>query len=41
MKKVMSFLIAIAGIAAAGVGTSACSILWIDEPKMPKKLIEK
>lgn len=40
----MSFiadLLARIGGSAASTGTKACSFLIIDEPKMPKKLIEK
>lgn len=29
------------GFSAATVGTQGCWILFFDEPKMPKKLIEK
>ena len=40
----MSFiaeLLAKLGVGAANVGTQACAYWFIDEPKMPKSLIEK
>lgn len=40
----MSFiadLLAKIGMGAATVGTQGCMILFIDEPRMPKCLIEK
>ena len=39
MKKFMSFAIAIAAVVAAA--PSACPVLYIDEPSMSKKLIER
>ena len=40
----MSFiaeLLAKLGVSAANSGTQACSFWFVDEPKMPKSLIEK
>ena len=40
----MSFiadLLAMIGFGAATTGTQACNVLFTDEPKMPKCLIEK
>ena len=40
----MSFiadLLAKLGIGAATTGTQACAYLFMDEPRMPKSLIEK
>lgn len=40
----MSFianLLASIGFSAANCGTQACVILFVDEPKMPKCLIER
>lgn len=40
----MSFiadLLAMVGLGAATTGTQACNVFFIDEPKMPKCLIEK
>ena len=40
----MSFiaeLMAKLGLGAANVGTQACFFWFVDEPKMPKSLIEK
>ena len=34
-------LLAMIGLGAATTGTQGCQLLFIDEPKMPKCLIEK
>lgn len=34
-------LLARIGGSAASTGTKACAVWFLDEPKMPKKLIEK
>jgi len=43
-EKSMNFiveLLAKIGVGAANVGTQACSFWFIDEPKMPKSLLNK
>lgn len=40
----MSFLVSIAtaiGSLFSAVGTTGCTFVWVDEPEMPKCLIEK
>lgn len=34
-------VLAAIGMGAAATGTQACAVLFIDEPKAPKALIEK
>ena len=34
-------LLAKLGLGVANTGTQACGFLFVDEPKMPKSLIEK
>ena len=41
MKALLVSTIAAVGALFATIGTSACPVVWIDEPKMPKCLIEK
>lgn len=41
MKKLLAMLLAGVGILAAGVGSAACAIFVIDEPEMPKNMIER
>ena len=41
MKALLVSAVAAVGALFATVGTSACPIAWIDEPEMPKCLIEK
>lgn len=40
MSKLFSAIFAAVGIAAAGLGSQACIILWVDEPEMPASLIK-
>lgn len=41
MSKLFSKIFAaVAGLGAIA-GTTGCYVIWIDEPKMPKSLIEK
>lgn len=39
--KFISNILAALGASAASVGTQGCVVLIVDEPKMPKSLIEK
>ena len=41
MKKLLASVLAGVGILAAGAASAACVMLVIDEPKMPKAMIEK
>ena len=42
MSKLLTSLLAIAGVAVAAAGTTACAAFFIiDEPEMPKSLIER
>lgn len=41
MKKLLAMVLAGVGILAAGAASAACVMLVIDEPKMPKAMIEK
>lgn len=34
--KILEFL----GLSNAAIGSQACSIFWLDEPKMPKSMIK-
>ena len=39
MGKLFSSILAALGIVAAGIGSQACVILWVDEPEAPASLI--
>lgn len=39
--KLVAKVLAVLGAVAATVGTQACSYVIIDEPKMPKSLLNK
>lgn len=39
--KLVAKILAVVGAFAATVGTAGCSYLIIDEPKMPKSLLNK
>ena len=41
MKAMLVSVVAALGAAVAAVATSGCAFIWIDEPKMPKSMIEK
>ena len=41
MKTFLVAAAAVIGAALANIGTAGCVVVWIDEPKMPKCLIEK
>ena len=41
MKKVLAFALAGIGVLAAGAASVACSFFVIDEPEMPKTMIER
>lgn len=41
MKALFVSVAAAVGAALAAIGTAGCAIVWIDEPKMPKCLLEK
>lgn len=41
MKAVLISIISMLGAAVAATATSGCLVVWIDEPKMPKALLEK
>ncbi len=38
---IVAKVLAALGLGAANVGTQGCVILFMDEPKMPKSLLEK
>ncbi len=40
MKKLLAMALVAIGVAAAGAATTACFIIMIDEPEMPKSLIK-
>ncbi len=41
MKKFLAMLLAGVGVLAAGAASTACVVLVIDEPEMPKSMIER
>lgn len=41
MKKYLSLLLGAVGLIVAGVATTGCWLLVIDEPKMPKSMLNK
>ncbi len=41
MKAVLISIISALGAALAATATSACLMFWIDEPTMPKAMLEK
>ncbi len=41
MKKLLAMVLAGVGVLAAGAASVACVFLAIDEPAMPKSMIEK
>ena len=41
MKKLLASLLAGVGVLAAGVASTACIAVVIDEPEMPKSMIER
>ncbi len=41
MKAVLISIITALGAAVAATATSGCIIVWVDEPKMPKTMLEK
>ena len=41
MKKLLAMILAGVGVLAAGAASTACLILAIDEPEMPKSMIER
>ena len=41
MKKLFAMLLSGVGILAAGAATTACIWLVLDEPEMPKEMIER
>lgn len=41
MKKYLSMLLAAVGVLAAGVATTGCWLIVIDEPTMPKSMLNK
>ena len=41
MKKLLAGILSVVGIAAAGAASAACIALVLDEPTMPKSMIEK
>lgn len=40
MKAVLISIVSALGAAVAATATSGCVIVWIDEPKMPKSMLE-
>lgn len=41
MKAMLVSIITALGAAVAAVSTTGCAIVFIDEPKMPKSMLEK
>lgn len=41
MKALFVSVAAAVGAALAAIGTAGCLIVWVDEPKMPKCMLEK
>ena len=41
MKKLLAMLLAGVGVLAAGAASTACLLLVVDEPEMPKAMIER
>ena len=41
MKKLLAMVLSGVGILAAGAASSACSFIVLDEPEMPKAMIER
>ena len=41
MKTLFVSAAAIIGAALASIGTAGCLVIWVDEPTMPKSLIER
>ena len=41
MTKLLAGILAVIGIAASGAASAACVMLVLDEPKMPKSMIER
>ncbi len=41
MKKYLSLLLGAVGLIVAGVATTGCWVVVIDEPEMPKSLLNK
>ena len=41
MKKLLAMILAGVGVLAAGAASAACIALAIDEPEMPKAMIER
>lgn len=39
--KYLASVLTVLGTVAATIGTQGCWVLFVDEPKMPKHLIEK
>ena len=41
MKKLLAMLLAGVGVLAAGAASAACLMFVVDEPEMPKAMIER
>lgn len=41
MKKLFAMVLSGLGLLAAGAASTACVVLVLDEPKMPKEMIER
>ena len=41
MKKLLAMILSGVGILAAGAASTACLMLVLDEPQMPKEMIER
>lgn len=39
--KLLVKIAAIIGAAVAAIGTTGCYIVWVDEPTMPKHMLDK
>lgn len=41
MKAWLISVVAAVGAAVAATATSGCIVIWVDEPKMPKAMLER
>lgn len=41
MKQFLAMILGNVGMSLAEVSSSACSLLWFDEPEMPNSMIER
>lgn len=41
MKAVLISIVSALGAAVAATATSGCAFIWVDEPNMPKSMLER